>query len=153
MNEETSSKPPKSLVGELNGLLTALSLSKRPIDAHIEILAGFSYDVVTKLSRLTQTEEITICQLANVSHLPHTKHNTQENNVLSVEQSVRLYIFIRILITTLRLFNGDVPSSLHWLNSPSRALGNESPIKMLSTPPGVEAVMDLIGQIEHGVTS
>ncbi|MDM5055987.1 DUF2384 domain-containing protein [Aeromonas dhakensis] len=97
---------------------------------------------------MTQIDEITICQLANVTF---TKGKIQHKNVLSSEQSIRLYVFIRTLDAALQLFDGDVSTAIQWLKSPSRALGDESPILMLSTPPGVEAVMDLIGQIKHGI--
>lgn len=39
----------------------------------------------------------------------------------------------------------------HGLGKPARSLGMVCPIDMLSTPAGVEAVLDLVGQIEHGV--
>ncbi|MGE6197350.1 antitoxin Xre/MbcA/ParS toxin-binding domain-containing protein [Aeromonas media] len=151
MNVGTSYTPPKNLVGKPDGLLATLSLPKQPVDAHKETLAGFSYDIVKKLSIMIQIDEITICQLANISYVTLTKRKIQRKNVLSSEQSMRLYIFIRTLDAALQLFDGDVSAAIKWLKSPSRALGDESPILMLSTPPGVEAVMDLIGQIKHGI--
>ncbi|MEN3795870.1 antitoxin Xre/MbcA/ParS toxin-binding domain-containing protein [Aeromonas caviae] len=148
MNVGTSYNPPKNLVGKPDGLLATLSLPKQPVDAHKETLAVLSYEIVKKLSIMTQIDEITICQLANVTF---TKGKIQRKNVLSSEQSIRLYVFIRTLDAALQLFDGDVSTAIQWLKSPSRALGDESPILMLSTPPGVEAVMDLIGQIKHGI--
>lgn len=148
MNVGTSYTPPKNLVGKPDGLLATLSLPKQPVDAHKDTLAGLSCEIVKKLSIMTQIDEITICQLANVTF---TKGKIQSKNVLSSEQSIRLYVFIRTLDAALELFDGDVSTAIQWLKSPSRALGDESPILMLSTPPGVEAVMDLIGQIKHGV--
>lgn len=153
MNVGTSYKPPKNLVGKPDGLLATLSLPKQPVDAHKETLAGFSYEIVKKLSIMTQIDEITICQLVNISYVTFTKRKIQRKNVLSSEQSMRLYVFIRTLDAALQLFDGDVSAAIQWLKSPSRALGDESPILMLSTPPGVEAVMDLIGQVKHGVIS
>lgn len=150
MNVGTSYKPPKNLVGEPDGLLATLLLPKQPVNAHKETLAGISYEVVRKLSIMTQIDEITICQLANVTL---TKRTIKSKNVLSSAQSIRLYVFIRTLDATLQLFDGDFSAAIQWLKSPARALGDESPILMLSTPPGVEAVMDLIGQIKHGVIS
>ncbi|KMY26297.1 hypothetical protein ACH48_20520 [Aeromonas caviae] len=107
--------------------------------------------MVKKLSIITQIDEITICQLANISYVTLTKRKIQRKNALSSEQSMRLYVFIRTLDAALQLFDGDVSTAIQWLKSPSRALGDESPILMLSTPPGVEAVMDLIGQIKNGI--
>lgn len=153
MNIGTSYIPPKKFVGKPDGLLATLSLPTQPVDAHKVALAGFSYDVVKKLSIMTQIDEITICQLTKISYATFTKRKVQRNNVLSSDQSMRLYIFIRTLDAALQLFDGDVLTAIQWLKSPSKTLGNESPMLMLSTPPGVEAVMDLIGQIKNGVIS
>ncbi len=54
MNVGTSYNPPKNLVGKPDGLLATLSLPKQPVDAHKETLAGFSYEIVKKLSIMTQ---------------------------------------------------------------------------------------------------
>ncbi|QPR55816.1 antitoxin Xre/MbcA/ParS toxin-binding domain-containing protein [Aeromonas allosaccharophila] len=153
MNIGTSYIPPKKFVGKPDGLLATLSLPTQPVDAYKVTLAGFSYDVVKKLSIMTQIDEITICQLTKISYATFTKRKVQSNNVLSSDQSMRLYIFIRTLDAALQLFDGDVLTAIQWLKSPSKTLGNESPMLMLSTPPGVEAVMDLIGQIKNGVIS
>lgn len=151
MNVGTSYKPQKKLVRKSDGILATLSLPERPVDAHKETLAGFSYEIVKKLSIMMQIDEITICQLANINYVSVTKRKIQSKNVLSSEHSMRLYVFIRVLDAALQLFDGDVSAAIQWLKSPSRALGDESPILMLSTPPGVEAVMDLIGQIKYGI--
>ncbi|NHT35118.1 hypothetical protein A9R10_18945 [Aeromonas piscicola] len=150
MNVGTPYKPLQNRVGKPDGLLDTLFLPQQPFDAHWKILSGFSFDIVTQLSILIQVDEVTICQLANISYVTDTK-NRKQGKVFSTEQSIRLYVFIKTLEATLQLFDGDVSAALQWLKLPSKALGGESPIQMLSTPPGAEAVMDLIGRIEHGV--
>ncbi|MNJ14624.1 hypothetical protein D3C77_88540 [compost metagenome] len=153
MNVGTAYTPPKKLVGQPDDLLATLSLPKQAVEVHMKLLAGFSYDIVTKLSFRTQIDEKTICQLIDVNYLTFSRRKMEDKKTLSTEQSVRLYTFIRTLDALLKLYNGDVSFSIQWLKSPSRALGGEMPLEMLSTPPGVEAVMDLIGQIEHGIIS
>ncbi len=148
MNVGTSYNPPKNLVGKPDGLWPHCHCLSSLLTRTKETLAELSCEIVKKLSIMTQIDEITIFQLANVTF---TKGKIQSKNVLSSEQSIRLYVFIRTLDAALQLFDGDVSTAIQWLKSPSRALGNESPILMLSTPPGVEAVMDLIGQIKHGI--
>jgi putative toxin-antitoxin system antitoxin component (TIGR02293 family) len=49
------------------------------------------------------------------------------------------------------LFEGDRGKALEWLNKPARALGGNPPATFLTTAVGAQAVIDLIGQIEHGV--
>ncbi|MGN4935351.1 type II RES/Xre toxin-antitoxin system antitoxin [Aeromonas rivipollensis] len=144
---------PKLSIKKPVGLLVFLSLPKQPIDAHRKILAGFSSDIVVRLSSETQIDERTICQWVGISRATYYRKNKEDKKVFSVEQSGRLYILISILDATTRLFNGDMAAVLRWLKSPAKALGGESPLQMLSTPIGAEAVMDLIGRIEYGVLS
>ena len=81
MNIGTSYNPSKNLVGKPDGLLATLSLPKQPVDAHKETLAGFSYEIVKKLSIMTQIDEITICQLASISYVTLTKRKIQRKKV------------------------------------------------------------------------
>ncbi|WP_268844002.1 MULTISPECIES: antitoxin Xre/MbcA/ParS toxin-binding domain-containing protein [Aeromonas] len=41
--------------------------------------------------------------------------------------------------------------AMAWLHCPAKGLGGEIPMNILTTPSGVQAVVDLIGRIEHGV--
>lgn len=152
MNIGTAYKP-KANTTKPVGLLAALSLPKQPIDAHMKILAGFSSDLVTKLSKETQIDEMTICQWVGISRATYHRKNKEDKKSFSVEQSGKLYMFAKALDAALQLFNGDMQAAVQWLKSPARALGGECPLQMLSTPTGAEAVIDLIGRIEHGVIS
>ncbi|MBA0179166.1 DUF2384 domain-containing protein [Pectobacterium carotovorum] len=49
------------------------------------------------------------------------------------------------------LFEGDVTSAEKWLSEPNRALGWKSPNEMLSNPSGIDEVLRLIAQLQHGV--
>jgi hypothetical protein len=46
---------------------------------------------------------------------------------------------------------GSRQQAMHWLGTPVRALDFATPISMLATKKGVEKVMDVLGQMEHGV--
>lgn len=46
---------------------------------------------------------------------------------------------------------GDREQAMRWLGTPVRALDFATPISMLGTKEGVEKVMDVLGQMEHGV--
>lgn len=144
---------PKAPSNKPVGLLAALSLPRQPVDAHIKILAGFSADIVSRLSTETHIDEVTICQLVGISRTTLHRKNKESKNVFSVEQSGKLYLFARALDAAMGLFNGDMQASIQWLKTPARALGGEPPMNMLTTPTGAEAVIDLIGRIEHGVVS
>jgi putative toxin-antitoxin system antitoxin component (TIGR02293 family) len=40
-----------------------------------------------------------------------------------------------------------------WLKSPNGALENATPLSLLDADIGADAVLDLLGQIEHGIFS
>jgi len=42
---------------------------------------------------------------------------------------------------------------LSWMNHPNKALGNRTPLSLLSSRFGAEAVLDELGRIEYGVFS
>lgn len=152
MNVGTAYKP-KASVRKPVSLLAALSLPKQPVDAHKRILAGFSSDIVAKLSSEIHIDERVLCQWVSISRANYHRKNKEEKKVLSVAHSVKIYTLVKVLDAAISLFDGDISVVIKWLNSPARALGGERPLQMLSTPTGVEAVLDLIGRIEHGVIS
>ncbi|WP_429114309.1 antitoxin Xre/MbcA/ParS toxin-binding domain-containing protein [Aeromonas rivipollensis] len=41
--------------------------------------------------------------------------------------------------------------ALSWLHRPAWSLGGVAPADLLTTSMGVQAVVDLVGQVEHGV--
>jgi putative toxin-antitoxin system antitoxin component (TIGR02293 family) len=46
---------------------------------------------------------------------------------------------------------GDRERALRWMGTPVRALGYSTPISLLSTVPGEQAVLTVLGRLEHGV--
>ncbi|WP_052198327.1 MbcA/ParS/Xre antitoxin family protein [Pectobacterium fontis] len=51
----------------------------------------------------------------------------------------------------IELFEGDADLAKKWLAEPNRALEWISPNEMLSLPSGIDAVLKLITQLQHGV--
>ncbi|UDQ77957.1 MbcA/ParS/Xre antitoxin family protein [Pectobacterium brasiliense] len=49
------------------------------------------------------------------------------------------------------LCEGDVSLAERWLSEPNRALEWKTPNEMLSNPSGIDAVLKLIAQLQHGV--
>ncbi|MDC9817839.1 MbcA/ParS/Xre antitoxin family protein [Pectobacterium polonicum] len=49
------------------------------------------------------------------------------------------------------LFEGDVASAEKWLTETNRALGWKSPAEVLSSQSGIDEVLRLITQLQHGV--
>jgi putative toxin-antitoxin system antitoxin component (TIGR02293 family) len=46
---------------------------------------------------------------------------------------------------------GDEPVAMRWLGTPIRALGYATPVSLLHTPEGRDAVISVLGRLEHGV--
>ncbi|MBE5202005.1 DUF2384 domain-containing protein [Pectobacterium quasiaquaticum] len=49
------------------------------------------------------------------------------------------------------LFEGDAGLAERWLSEPNRALEWKSPAEMLSSQSGIDEVLRLIAQLQHGV--
>ncbi|MCF5646003.1 DUF2384 domain-containing protein, partial [Pseudomonas syringae] len=53
----------------------------------------------------------------------------------------------------LDLFEDDTEGTRQWLANPVHGLGNRKPLEMLATSAEAQAVLDLIGRLEHGVVA
>ncbi|MBM6443441.1 DUF2384 domain-containing protein [Pseudomonas sp. MIL9] len=49
------------------------------------------------------------------------------------------------------LFEGDRCAARQWMRSPVRGVNSRAPLDMIATRVETQAVMDLIGLLEHGV--
>jgi putative toxin-antitoxin system antitoxin component (TIGR02293 family) len=68
----------------------------------------------------------------------------------SVDESERIVRLARVLAMATDVM-GDRDRARHWVVEPSRALGNVSPLTLLDTDIGADAVFDELGRIEYGV--
>ena len=62
-----------------------------------------------------------------------------------------MYGVVLALDAALSLQENDAVMALSWLHRPAWSLGGVAPADLLTTPMGVQAVVDLVGQVEHGV--
>ncbi|MDF9435604.1 antitoxin Xre/MbcA/ParS toxin-binding domain-containing protein [Chromohalobacter israelensis] len=62
-----------------------------------------------------------------------------------------MYRFAEVYKNAVDLFEGDRQRANTWLLNPVRGLGGQRPVEMIATTAGAEAVLDLIGRLEHGV--
>ncbi|MGU5817657.1 antitoxin Xre/MbcA/ParS toxin-binding domain-containing protein [Aeromonas hydrophila] len=152
MNVGTMYKPKASVITTVS-LLSILSLPKQPADAHIGILAGLPSNILSNLSSEIHVDEMIICEWVGICYATYRRKNKEYKKALSVEHGCKIYMLVKVLDATIQLFNRDISVAIKWLDSPARALDGERPLHFLSTPIGAEAILDLIGQIEHGVIS
>lgn len=83
---------------------------------------------------------------------PSTWRRRVQAGCLSVQESDRLFRFTSALHLAIELFEGDKAAAYTWLRRPQRGLANHSAIELLATSVGTEAIRELIGRLEHGVT-
>lgn len=51
------------------------------------------------------------------------------------------------------LFNGDIKQARSWFSRQNMALDGKSPLNSIDSATGNQQVIDLIGRLEHGISS
>ncbi|WP_353852345.1 antitoxin Xre/MbcA/ParS toxin-binding domain-containing protein [Aeromonas salmonicida] len=67
------------------------------------------------------------------------------------EQLFRVYGVAQALDVVLLFHRNDATKAVSWLNRTAWGLGGVAPATLLTTQMGVQAVVELVGRIEHGV--
>jgi putative toxin-antitoxin system antitoxin component (TIGR02293 family) len=83
---------------------------------------------------------------------PSTWRRRVQAGCLSVQESDRLYRFVSALDLAIQRFDGNKADAYAWLRRPQRGLANHCAIDLLTTSVGTEAIRELAGRLEHGVT-
>ena len=111
--------------------------------------AGLSYQA---LERVRQALDVSTRELADFIWVSsRTLARRKEAKRLQPDESDRLVRLARIVGLALRLFEGDLEETRHWLLAHNQALGGETPIRMATTEVGTREVEHLIGRLEHGI--
>jgi putative toxin-antitoxin system antitoxin component (TIGR02293 family) len=74
----------------------------------------------------------------------------QEGQTLTAEESERVVRLARVLAQATEVL-GNIERARSWLQKPSRALGGETPLRILDTDIGTNAVLEELGRIDSGV--
>jgi putative toxin-antitoxin system antitoxin component (TIGR02293 family) len=102
-------------------------------------------DALTKLTRMTQAE------LAASLDIPErTLARRKREGKLNSEESAKLVRLARAIARAEEVFD-DLDRAVDWLRSVNPSLGGATPLSLLDTEIGAEALMDTLGRIEHGV--
>lgn len=132
-------------------LLSALNLPETLPDAHQRIALGFSSGVLKRTASLSDFDEVWLCRLAGIDRTTYNRKVKDPQQTFSPDQSGRIYMLIRVLTAASKLFRDDRSRLVDWLETPAKALGGRKPAELTTTVAGAEAVINLIGQLEHGV--
>jgi putative toxin-antitoxin system antitoxin component (TIGR02293 family) len=108
-------------------------------------LPAAAVDSIARAVELSQTE---LCQLLAIPE--RTLIRRKKEGRLSTDESAKVLRVARVTHRAITVF-GDRAKALAWLKSSNRALGAASPVSLLDTDLGAEAVLDTLGRIEHGV--
>jgi putative toxin-antitoxin system antitoxin component (TIGR02293 family) len=102
-------------------------------------------DTLTKLTRISQTE------LAVSLAIPErTLARRKREGKLNSEESAKLVRLARAIARAEEVFE-DLDRAVDWLRSVNPSLGSATPLSLLDTEIGAEALMDTLGRIEHGI--
>lgn len=126
-----------------------VGMPARGKELHEGLHGGFSYEVYNNLAALSGLGKKGLAEVTVIA--PATLQRRAKAGKFNRDESDRLYRFAKILKAATDLFEGDVETAKTWLKTPVRGLGNRKPVDMLATSAETEAVMELIGRLEHGV--
>lgn len=135
-----------------NRLVMSLDIPSDPLGVHLWIVAGISPDIIIQLVESVGSDIKAICHLAGISQST-VNRKLKNGTLLTLEQGTRIYSVIQVLDAVISLHDGDLAMAMSWLDCPAKGLRGEKPVNVLTTAIGVQAVVDLIGRIEHGVIS
>jgi putative toxin-antitoxin system antitoxin component (TIGR02293 family) len=130
-------------------LWSQVGMPARGIKLHSAIHAGLPYEVYTKLAKVTGIDKKDIAQCIAIA--PATLNRRAKAGKFTPDEGDKLYRLTEVLSAATDLFEGDLESAISWLKAPAKGLGGKRPLEMMSTSAESEAVMDLIGRLEHGV--
>jgi putative toxin-antitoxin system antitoxin component (TIGR02293 family) len=131
-------------------LFSTLGIPSDPLGTHLWIVAGVAPGIIHRLAELMSTDVGLICRLAGISR--HTvARKLRIGASLSISQGARVYGVVQALEAVLSLHRNNAARALSWLHRPAWGLGGVAPAQLLGTPMGVQAVINLVGRIQHGV--
>ncbi len=132
-----------------SGFWKAVGIPQRGPELHAVLKQGIPYATYGKLASAAGLDRK---ELAKYVVIPiATLQRRAKQGQFKLEESDRLYRFAEVLKAATDLFEGDQHQARKWLLSPVQGLGGARPAEMVATSAGTEAVLDLVGRLEHGV--
>ncbi|MFN4073482.1 MAG: antitoxin Xre-like helix-turn-helix domain-containing protein [Thermus sp.] len=123
-----------------------MMLSQDPVARALALEEGLPKGALVELQKTLGLSQGEMAQLLHTT--PRTLQRQGER--LSPELSDRLYRLYRLFERAV-LFHGDASRALRFLRTPNPALGGRSPLELSRNEAGLEAVFDLLDNLEEGV--
>lgn len=106
---------------------------------------------VTTLAVASSALGVSSAELIGWLHIsPRTWARRKSAGRFDTLESDRLARLLRLIRRTADVVGGDNEART-WLTTPSRALDHRTPLEVAATEVGAEAVLQLLGRLEHGV--
>lgn len=131
-------------------LFSTLGIPSNPLGAHLWIVAGVAPTMIYHLAETMKTDVGSICRLVGISRSTVSR-KLKTGTPLSTSQGARVYGVVQALDAALSLNKSNSARALSWLHRPAWGLGGVAPAMLLTTPFGAQAVVYLVGRIQHGV--
>ena len=139
---------PLTVESLLGGATTLATEPRSSLEWVAVVRRGISADAVDSLVALVGITQAELAGALGIS--PRTLVRRKKEGVLSSEESAKLLRLARVVVRAQEVFE-DLTAALDWLTSPNAALAGATPLSLLDTDIGAEAVFDTLGRIEHGV--
>ncbi|WP_256829751.1 antitoxin Xre-like helix-turn-helix domain-containing protein [Pseudomonas sp. Pse1] len=115
------------------------------------IRAGFPFCI---LERVGHEFQLTPKQLRERLAIPaSTLRRRRQSGRFTPGESDQLFQLVVVLTRVYALFEGDVAQAQAWMGKPMHGLGGRCANNLLGTQVERQALLTLVGQIEHGVLS
>jgi len=106
---------------------------------------------IAALEEFAAYSGLSLKELIEVVIPPRTlKHRRQRREPLSIDESDRLARVARIYALAVRVY-GDRDDGREWLTGPKNRFEGKTPLAMLRTAAGEQAVQEFLYQIDEGV--
>lgn len=126
-----------------------LGIAERGPKLYQALHEGFSYNIFDKLAQISGLDKKQLAQICQLA--PATLARRAKLGKFTQDESDRLHRFATVLVAANTLFANDMAAAKRWLTEPVYGLGDKAPLDMLGTTAETQAILDLIGRLEHGV--
>lgn len=123
-------------------------MASSAIDLARAVREGFPVEVV---DNMRASGRLTVGELHRVIAPARTLAHRRKQGRLNQEQSERALRVAEVLARAEEIFGREKAHT--WLRRPTVALEGETPLSLLDTQPGAEAVLNLLGRIDHGLAA
>jgi putative toxin-antitoxin system antitoxin component (TIGR02293 family) len=150
--EDPNEKPMMFTVELMGGKKTIGQNPESPAAAHDMLMKGLPSKALDQLlGRLQSISTADALELGmGISQRTHQRAKSTPTRILSPALSGRTWVFASIIGQAVSVF-GTQKAAEEWLQHPSLALDQRTPLSLLSTPEGLGMVKTVLGRLEHGV--